>query len=151
MTVMCLFAGSPSAWPTSFSVAAGSDSSSDSMSFSDDEDRRAASSPNFVSRFMDQARDLTVQLPHAARSRATALDRNMSELGSAASDLVTSVMSKAAQLPGQGFSISNFSPRSSPKRASSKMGQTGNSPGLAAMLIEPAGIRKTAAAQISCI
>ena len=138
MTLMCSFAGSSSAWPTSFSVAAGSDSSSDGMSFSDDEGGRATSSPNFVSRFLEQARDLRTQFPDAARSRAAALDKNMSEFGSAASDLVTSVMSKAAQLPGQGFGISNFGPSSSPERASNKTGQTGNIHSFAAILIEPA-------------
>lgn len=69
------------------------------MSLSDDEDRKAASSPTFVSRFTDQAKHLTTQLPNVARSRAAALDRNMAEFGSAASDLMASVISQAEQLP----------------------------------------------------
>lgn len=171
------------------------------MSFSDDEDRKAASSPTFVSRFTDQAKELTTQLPNVARSGAAALDRNMTEFGSvasglmasvisqaeqlpdaarsrtatldrnmsgvrsaasdfvtsvisqagqlpdvarsrgaaldrnmagvqsAASDFATSVMSKAAAFPGQRFGVSSFSPSSGPERASSKIGQAGNSHG----------------------
>lgn len=99
MNLAGLTEGSSSAWPTSFFVAAGSDSSSDSMSFSDDEDRKAASSPTFVSRLKDQAQDLTTQLPSVARSRAAALDRSMNEFGSVASDLMASVISQAEQLP----------------------------------------------------
>lgn len=122
---MCFVEGSSSAWPTSYSVAAGSDSSSDSMSLSDEEDAKTAS-PTFMSRFKEQAKDLANRSPDVARTRTAVLDRNMSQFGSAASELVTSVVSKAVQFPGQRFGVSNFSPSRSPEHVSSKIGQTGD-------------------------
>ncbi|KAL3142220.1 hypothetical protein ABBQ38_002568 [Trebouxia sp. C0009 RCD-2024] len=120
-------AGSSSAWPTSFSVAMGSDSSSDSMSMSDDEDAKAGSLPSFMSKFTDQARDVTAQLQDSSDRGRTFLDRKGSKVGSAASDFATSVYSKVVHLPGQGFGVSNFSPPNSPGRFPGKMGQTGPS------------------------
>ena len=115
-----LCAGSSSAWPTSFSVAAGSDSSSDGMSVSDDEDAKTPFSPtSLVSRFMDQARDLT-ERPFDKSSRGTAvLDTPGLPSGSAVSDFASTMMSRAMQFTGQRFNVSSFSPNGGPKHVSS--------------------------------
>ena len=115
------FVGSSSAWPTSFSVAAGSSSSSDSMSVSDDEEAKTAFNPSMlVSRFVDQAKDLTQQ-PFNRSSRGTAVQETEGpQLGSAVSDFASTMMSRAMQFTGQRFGASSFSPNGGSEHVSSR-------------------------------
>ncbi|KAL0044163.1 hypothetical protein WJX82_001970 [Trebouxia sp. C0006] len=116
--------GAPSAWPTSFSVAA----SSDSMSVSDDEESRAPSSPaSLASQFMTQARHFSNQVAKSSTGEAATLHSREPHAASSGNDLGSIFMTKARQLTGQRFDMSPFSPASFADRSTFKLGQGGKS------------------------
>ena len=119
-----LLTGAPSAWPTSFSVAASSDTSSDSMSVSDDEEARTAFSPSsLVSSFVDQARGLTASLD--SPRQGSVLEKERAQLGDVTSHMASAFMSKAMQFTGQGFGASQFSSAGAQKAASRQASAVG--------------------------
>ena len=115
-------AGAPNAWPTSFSVAA----SSDSMSVSDDEETRTPSSPaSLASQFMTQARHFTNQVAKSSTGKNATLHSREPHAAASGNDLGSMFMTKARQLTGQRFDVSPFSPVSSSEFSMFKLGQGG--------------------------
>ncbi|KAL0022537.1 hypothetical protein WJX79_010443 [Trebouxia sp. C0005] len=116
--------GAPSAWPTSFSVAA----SSDSMSVSDDEESRTPSSPtSLATQLMTQARHYTNQVAKSPTGETATLHSRDTHAASSGNGLRSIFMTKARQLTGQRFDVSPFSPVSSAERSTFKLGQGGKS------------------------
>lgn len=112
--------GAPNAWPTSFSVAA----SSDSMSVSDDEETRTPSSPtSLASQFMTQARHFTNQVAKSSTGKTATLHSQEPHAAASGNDLGSMFMTKARQLTGQRFDVSPFSPVSSSEFSMFKLGQ----------------------------
>ncbi len=116
------FTGAPSAWPTSFSIAA----SSDSMSVSDDEESRTPSSPtSLAAQFMTQARQFTNQLAKSSAGESATLHRREPHAASSGNHLGSIFRTKARQLTGQSFDVSNFSPVSTAECSTFKLGEGG--------------------------
>lgn len=95
--------GAPDAWPTSFSLAA----SSDSTSGSDDEEARSPSSlGNLASRLMTQARQFTSQ--SGGGSPIDFGEQGKQPTASPGTLIASMILGKAQQLTGQAFGVSNF-------------------------------------------
>ncbi|KAL0022946.1 hypothetical protein WJX77_010571 [Trebouxia sp. C0004] len=133
--------GAPNAWPTSFSVAA----SSDSMSVSDDGDSRTPSSPtSLASQFITQARHFNNQVAKISTGESATLHSREPPVASNGNGLGSIFTTKARQQAGQRFDISPFSPVSSAERSTFKLGQGGKSSDK--KLLQPAQVNAVLAA-----
>lgn len=118
--------GAPNAWPTSFSLAA----SSDSTSGSDDEEARSPSSlGNMASRLMTQARQFTSQSGGGSPDGLTLGEQGKKHTASPGTQFASMILDKAQQLTGQAFGVSNFTSVDSPDHDMPELSSRGSSGG----------------------
>ena len=125
-----LLVGAPNAWPTSFSLAASSDSSSGSE---DEEARLPASPTSLASRFMTQARQLTGQSGGGSPGGSTPVEKGRQHTASPGAHFASLIMDKAPPLTGQGFGVSQFTSVTRPKGDMLELSSRGRSGGTSIM------------------